>query len=504
MSRQPRIVAWTSTEEYLSVAEYLYSASIDERKHGVAIVKAWRSRARIPVAIEATAGLVEMTVADEEAKGVTTNHLRHMYSMAMIRFVNTIVDLEQKGTFAQSVVSLAGKIGMPAWFVELRHAATHEQLPSLTVLQSACQQALGWLSDYYWNKQTRSLPSDTQVHIRNALAAYLQAQDIVLQQGGRKSGKKGAVDYTAMETASAELTRLVENLHVDAVRELLIPLLLEPGFLVPEDKKLRSKFPECKLLPGVEKRWKDLLVWFAECWGETTFYDELLAGIVAGIIPNAAEAGLFEVSDSVPSLSHAATLVAWVRWIVESYYVPEGADLAGSPAISIEPLLESCLRNPSYYSRSILKIVSETDAALKRDLKPFVDFMTKALEALAAMEADKKTHAGSKPARVMSEEAMKQEEALMVQRLNAHFGSSAAVDESLNDDGAPEADGASMDVDAPAARQPAGSEAAACRWKRIPEPGWAACPIGTLASGDVPSLEWPAWVDDLPLYAVPA
>ncbi|KAJ1724017.1 rRNA-processing protein las1 [Coemansia erecta] len=496
MSRQPRIVAWTSAEEYLCVAEYLYSANIDERKHGVAIVKAWRSRARIPVAIEATAGLVEMAVADEEAKGVTTNQLRHLYSMAMIRFVNTIVDLEQKGTFAQSVVSLAGKIGMPAWFVELRHAATHEQLPSLAVLQSACQQALGWLSDYYWNKQTRSLPSDTQMHIRNALAAYLQAQDSVSQQGSRKPGKKGAVDYTAMETASADLTRLVESLHLDAVRELLIPLLLEPGFLVPEDKKLRSKFPECKLLPGVSKQWKDLLVWFAECWGETTFYEELLAGIVAGIIPNSAEDGIFEVSDSSPSLSHAATLVAWVRWIIESYYVPEGADSAGSPGISIDPMLESCLRNPSYYSRSILKAVSETDAALKRDLKPFVDFMTKALEALAAMEADKKSHTGSKSARTMSEEAMKQEEALMVQRLNAHFGSSAAANEDLDDDGAQKAEGVSMDVDAPAA--------AACRWNRVPESGWAVCPIGTLGSGDLPSLEWPAWVDDLPLHTVSA
>ncbi|KAJ1843314.1 rRNA-processing protein las1, partial [Coemansia sp. RSA 2703] len=223
MSRQPRIVAWTSAEEYLSVAEYLYSTNINERKHGVAIVKAWRSRARIPVAIEATASLVEMTVADEESKGVTTNHLRHLYSMAMIRFVNTIVDLEQKGTFAQSVVSLAGKIGMPAWFVELRHAATHEQLPSLSVLQSACQQALGWLSDYYWNKQTRSLPSDTQMHIRNALAAYLQAHDSPSQQGNRKPNKKNTSEYAAMETTSAELTRLVENLHLDAVRELLIP-----------------------------------------------------------------------------------------------------------------------------------------------------------------------------------------------------------------------------------------------------------------------------------------
>lgn len=43
-------------------------------------------------------------------------------------------------------------LGLPASFVELRHEATHRELPSLTVLRNAAQRSLEWLWDYYWAK----------------------------------------------------------------------------------------------------------------------------------------------------------------------------------------------------------------------------------------------------------------------------------------------------------------------------------------------------------------
>lgn len=46
--------------------------------------------------------------------------------------------------------SIAKNIGLPATFVELRHQATHEQLPSLAKLRSASRKALVWIWDYYW------------------------------------------------------------------------------------------------------------------------------------------------------------------------------------------------------------------------------------------------------------------------------------------------------------------------------------------------------------------
>lgn len=46
--------------------------------------------------------------------------------------------------------SIAKTIGLPATFVELRHQATHEQLPSLAKFRSAAKKALTWIWYYYW------------------------------------------------------------------------------------------------------------------------------------------------------------------------------------------------------------------------------------------------------------------------------------------------------------------------------------------------------------------
>lgn len=38
------------------------------------------------------------------------------------------------------MASLAAQLGLPLWFVELRHAATHEDLPGISVLRDAARQ----------------------------------------------------------------------------------------------------------------------------------------------------------------------------------------------------------------------------------------------------------------------------------------------------------------------------------------------------------------------------
>jgi ribosomal biogenesis protein LAS1 len=49
-----------------------------------------------------------------------------------------------------SMYDVAKAVGLPATFVELRHQATHEQLPSLTRLRAAARKALEWIWEYYW------------------------------------------------------------------------------------------------------------------------------------------------------------------------------------------------------------------------------------------------------------------------------------------------------------------------------------------------------------------
>lgn len=56
--------------------------------------------------------------------------------------MNGIVDPAQKRQFAVSVGSLAERLQLPLWFVELRHAGTHEYLPSLQVLRNGARQVI--------------------------------------------------------------------------------------------------------------------------------------------------------------------------------------------------------------------------------------------------------------------------------------------------------------------------------------------------------------------------
>jgi ribosomal biogenesis protein LAS1 len=47
--------------------------------------------------------------------------------------------------------SIAKTIDLPATYVELRHQATHEELPSLSKLRTATQKALRWIWENYWD-----------------------------------------------------------------------------------------------------------------------------------------------------------------------------------------------------------------------------------------------------------------------------------------------------------------------------------------------------------------
>jgi len=68
--------------------------------------------------------------------------------------VTGLLDSHQDKLRKMSMFSIAKTIGLPATFVELRHQATHEQLPSLANLRSVARKALDWIWNYYWRHLT--------------------------------------------------------------------------------------------------------------------------------------------------------------------------------------------------------------------------------------------------------------------------------------------------------------------------------------------------------------
>ena len=79
------------------------------------------------------------------------------------RFVTGLLDSQQESKYKVSMYTQAQKIGLPALFVDIRHEATHGDLPNLTNLRSAAERALKWLWDDYWKGLEREAVSMASV-----------------------------------------------------------------------------------------------------------------------------------------------------------------------------------------------------------------------------------------------------------------------------------------------------------------------------------------------------
>lgn len=201
-----------------------------------------------------TAAFIEIIIRDEKAgQHMSHKELRLMYAMAIIRFVNGLVDREQKGKFAKSINSLARSMGLPSWFVDLRHASTHERLPSLTVLRAGAVQAVGWLHDNYWIQNIRNDVQTTQnPEVKVKLNQYKECRKNYIKE--KYSGKKNDPNpYVAC------IQTLIEIIDEEVITEDIIPLLLGVGGLVPTGKKKRATAEEMVISKGLIELWTPLI-----------------------------------------------------------------------------------------------------------------------------------------------------------------------------------------------------------------------------------------------------
>ncbi|PVH89722.1 Las1-domain-containing protein [Cadophora sp. DSE1049] len=159
------ITPWRNARELLSVRENLYPNLTNpkrkvggaERRHAVAKVSVWMQRGNCPHLVESTAILTAAVLND--VRDNTTYCVRAAYAAAFCRFVTGLLDSHQTKNRKLSMYSIAKTIGLPATYVELRHQATHEELPSLSELRTATQKALHWIWDYYWVKLPPAPPT---------------------------------------------------------------------------------------------------------------------------------------------------------------------------------------------------------------------------------------------------------------------------------------------------------------------------------------------------------
>ncbi|KAI3645404.1 hypothetical protein MP228_008332 [Amoeboaphelidium protococcarum] len=177
-----KIVPWRDSAEFISVYQQLFPQGDDGKvitrkrlshhskdiRNGLRRLHIWQLRGRIPLAVQSThdflSALLDAISCERCGKSTTrdgsdnNDYARRMlYSMTIIRFLNGLSDQNQNQKYVTSIYTLAsGVLQLPKYIVDLRHSATHADLPPLVTLERAMYECLQWLKDKYWDIKVQS------------------------------------------------------------------------------------------------------------------------------------------------------------------------------------------------------------------------------------------------------------------------------------------------------------------------------------------------------------
>eukprot|EP01130_Rhizamoeba_saxonica_P014995 TRINITY_DN6630_c0_g1_i1.p1 TRINITY_DN6630_c0_g1~~TRINITY_DN6630_c0_g1_i1.p1 ORF type:complete len:536 (+),score=107.74 TRINITY_DN6630_c0_g1_i1:6-1613(+) len=347
MSTNTRLVPWCNWEEWEQVYQWLYSQDIQLVKTGIDRVRVWQSRGKVPLAILATSDLLEIYNNDVSIDTInikasrSSNELKLMYSMAISRMVNGLVN-PFHGTYAASIGSVAYKIGLPTEIVDLRHEASHHSyLPSLPILRNATLLALNWLEENYWKQQEVKKVS-TKDSIKQLLVEYRKLQGNITTK--KKNNDTNKSDY---RNNRKKLFESIESICTASnVNTVLIPLLLENNFLIP--KKRNNLKPFKKLPLRLRKMWAIALKRFSKRWDH--FLYTLLLSIVQAITE--AKNRVFNYENE--RQYYCSLLVCWYVYLIEYYSrtIDEGDT---SSYISFHSIMRMCSKKMDKWTIKIMR-----------------------------------------------------------------------------------------------------------------------------------------------------
>lgn len=241
------ITPWKFHTELVQVRREIYQlgdSNVDLRRHAIDWIAAWKQRGALPHAVESTALLVD-AILHHDATINSSFSIRATYSAAFCRFVTGFCDIGQQGKFKQSMFEVARDLDMPASFVELRHEATHEDLPSLQRLMRNSKLALDWLWQYYWAKlddpsgaKSKRIANDERPaeeavekdQLRVILASFSSKRRVEI-----KTASTDLSASSASGIACLELVKLCRGSK--GALSKLCSLLLEEKMLIPSARK---------------------------------------------------------------------------------------------------------------------------------------------------------------------------------------------------------------------------------------------------------------------------
>ncbi|KAI0639041.1 Las1-domain-containing protein [Trametes polyzona] len=364
--RLPRRVPWQDLNELEQVCGWIYAEEndLDAKRRAVNRLAVWKAAVPLPHALESAHAILSVILQDGPNSSAASSSsflsLRMSYAAALIRLVNGLVDPLQLGAYARSINSIAQQLGLPAWFVELRHAATHEDLPSLEVLRDAAREGMAWLlHNYFLPTLNPSSPGTAPSQPLRPLAPLLKQYKTLLKATTRDATLRvqlrGDITKATREVerwiaeakvASAAASGAVgwEDAYPDGDEEdarerwaldRLAEALIQRGALVPLSKKKRlSSGPDTLALPR-----SSLLIWSPLLTHLQSLHPTLSLHLVSAITAHLAQptpspsvntSGSFDgpeiVSLSAPTPadepradpSYDLCLASWAKWLVDN------------------------------------------------------------------------------------------------------------------------------------------------------------------------------------------
>ncbi|KAH9005961.1 Las1-domain-containing protein [Lactarius hatsudake] len=365
LMRLPRRVPWATLAQLEQVYSWVYSQDAGDSSRDSAIerLSAWKFMMPLPHALESLLSIL-VAIRQEStynAGASSSLSLRQSYATAIIRLVNGLVDPLQLGTYARSISSIAAQIGLPAWLVELRHAATHEDLPSLELLRDGVKECLTWLLHNYFRPTLDPTLAHAAPQIRHSLRPaepLLRRYKGLLKSLARDDDGAARRDNADVRAVLRELERWLAEARIaganaqstnenegwwharaddndgDEPREAwaldrLCEALLARGALVPLSRRKRappegSRYPP----PALLAIWTPLLENLAVGSLRTALSSHILARLLAERHHHASPDGDDDSDDDDDDerASYEHCLAAWGAWLVEEWRLADETD----------------------------------------------------------------------------------------------------------------------------------------------------------------------------------
>ncbi|WWC86186.1 uncharacterized protein L201_001059 [Kwoniella dendrophila CBS 6074] len=170
--KAPKRTPWSSRSELEELYEMLFSPNADtsSRRRGLSRMSIYISSPSCPTFIHLLHSLVSVELLpypDKRSSIEEIQRSRMMIGMAIVRFINGLVDPLQNGPYAKPISHLAASLSIPPSLISLRHRATHEDLPPLKLLHQSLLSCISYLHYYSFLPLLANTSSSSSEYFNN-------------------------------------------------------------------------------------------------------------------------------------------------------------------------------------------------------------------------------------------------------------------------------------------------------------------------------------------------